>query len=84
MQSNTVEVENQAVNFPNFSVEKKTYKSDPFRIRDGHYIGSDRLSSQVTSRSSTSGFPITSANGSVNTRTGRHRRRIWRTGRKTC
>ena len=41
MQSNTVEVENQAVNFPNFSVEKKTYRSDPFRIRDGHYIGSD-------------------------------------------
>jgi hypothetical protein len=41
MQSNTVEVENQAVNFPNFSVEKKTYRSDPFRIRDGHYLGSD-------------------------------------------
>src|SRR5208283_109481 len=41
MQSNTVEVENQPVNFPNFSVEKKTYKPDPFRIRDGHYIGSD-------------------------------------------
>jgi len=41
MQSNTVEIENQPVNFPNFSVEKKTYKPDPFRIRDGHYIGSD-------------------------------------------
>jgi hypothetical protein len=41
MQSNTVEVENQPINFPNFSVEKKTYKSDPFTIRDGRYVGSD-------------------------------------------
>jgi hypothetical protein len=41
MQSNTVEVENRAVNFPNFSVEKKTYKPDSFGIRDGRYIGSD-------------------------------------------
>jgi hypothetical protein len=41
MQSNTVAIENQPVNFPNLPVEKKTYKSDPFRIRDGHYIGSD-------------------------------------------
>jgi hypothetical protein len=41
MQSNTVEVENQAVNFSNHSVEKKTYNSDPFTIGDGHFIGSD-------------------------------------------
>ncbi len=41
MQSNTVEVENQPINFPNFSVEKKTYKSDPFTIRDGRYVGGD-------------------------------------------
>jgi hypothetical protein len=41
MQSNTVEVENQSINVPNFSVEKKTYKSDPFTIRDGRYVGSD-------------------------------------------
>ena len=41
MQSNTVVVENQPINFPNFSVEKKTYKSDPFTIRDGRYVGSD-------------------------------------------
>ena len=41
MQSNTVEVESHPVNFPNFSVEKRTYKSDPFTIKDGRYIGSD-------------------------------------------
>lgn len=41
MQSNTVEIENQPVNFPSFSVEKKAYKSDLFVIRDGRYIGSD-------------------------------------------
>jgi len=41
MQSNTVVVENQPISFPNFSVEKKTYKSDPFIIRDARYIGSD-------------------------------------------
>jgi hypothetical protein len=41
MQSNTVEVENQPVNFPNFSVEKETCKSDPFTVRDGRYIGND-------------------------------------------
>jgi len=41
MTSNTVEIENQPVNFPNFSVEKKAYKSDPFTIRDGRYVGSD-------------------------------------------
>src|SRR6266481_4099597 len=40
MQSNTVEVENQPINFPSFSVEKKTYKSDPFTITDGRYVGS--------------------------------------------
>lgn len=41
MQSNTGSVENQTVNFPNLSVEKKAYKSDPFTIKDGRYIGSD-------------------------------------------
>jgi len=41
MQSNTVEIENQPVNSPNFSVEKKTYKSEPFTNRDGRYIGDD-------------------------------------------
>jgi hypothetical protein len=41
MQSNTAAVENQPINFPSFSVEKKTYKSDPFTIKDGRYIGSD-------------------------------------------
>jgi hypothetical protein len=41
MQSNTVEVENQPVNLPNFSVGKKTYKPDPFTIRDGRYVGND-------------------------------------------
>jgi hypothetical protein len=40
MQSNTV-VENQSVNFSNFSVENKPYRSDPFTIRDGRYIGHD-------------------------------------------
>jgi hypothetical protein len=41
MQSNTAAVENQPVNFPNFSLEKNTYKSDPFTIADGRYVGSD-------------------------------------------
>ena len=41
MQSNTVEVENQPVNFPTFTVEKRTYKPDPFTIRDGRCVGSD-------------------------------------------
>src|SRR5260370_4589697 len=41
MQSNTVEVENQSINCLNFSVENMTYKSDPFTIRDGRYVGSD-------------------------------------------
>jgi hypothetical protein len=41
MQSNTVEVENQPLNFPNFSGEERTYKPDPFTIKDGRYVGSD-------------------------------------------
>ena len=41
MHTNTAEIENQPVNFPYFAVEKRTYKPDPFGIRDGHYIGSD-------------------------------------------
>jgi hypothetical protein len=41
MQSNTVEVENQPINFPSLSVKKKTYKSDPFTVRDGRYVGND-------------------------------------------
>jgi hypothetical protein len=40
MQSNTAAVENQPINFPSFSVEKKTCKSDPFTIKDGRYVGS--------------------------------------------
>jgi len=41
MQSNTVAVENQPINFTNFSVENEPYKSDPFTIRDGRFIGHD-------------------------------------------
>jgi hypothetical protein len=41
MQSNTAAVQNRPVNFPNFHVEKKTYKSEHFTIRDGRYVGSD-------------------------------------------
>jgi hypothetical protein len=41
MQANTASVANQAVNFPNFSVENMPYKSDPFTIREGRYIGHD-------------------------------------------
>ena len=41
MQSNTAAVANQPLNFPNFSVENKPYKADPFTIRDGRYIGHD-------------------------------------------
>jgi hypothetical protein len=39
MQSNTVPVENQPVNFTSFSVENR--KTDPFTIVDGHYVGHD-------------------------------------------
>lgn len=41
MLSNTAEIENQPVDFPNFAVEKRTYKPDHFRIRDGHFVGRD-------------------------------------------
>jgi hypothetical protein len=41
MQSNTHAVENQPVNFSNFSVENKPYQPDPFTMRDGRYIGHD-------------------------------------------
>ncbi len=43
MQSNTVEIESRPANFPSLSVEKRTYKPDPFTIKDGHYVGSDRF-----------------------------------------
>jgi hypothetical protein len=41
MQGNTAAVENQPINFPSFSVEKKAYTSDPFTIRVGRFVGSD-------------------------------------------
>jgi hypothetical protein len=41
MTSNTVEIEGHPVNFPRFSVEKRTYKPDPFTIKDGRSVGSD-------------------------------------------
>jgi hypothetical protein len=41
MQSNTVEIESHPVNFPSFSTEKRTYKPDPFTIKDGRSVGSD-------------------------------------------
>ena len=41
MQSNTAAVENQPINFTNFSVENEPRHSDPFTIRDGRYIGHD-------------------------------------------
>jgi hypothetical protein len=41
MQSNTASCENQPLNFPNFSVEKKVYRFDPFTVIDGRYVGHD-------------------------------------------
>jgi hypothetical protein len=41
MHSNTAAVENQPIRFLGISVEKKTYKSDPFAIRDGRWVGND-------------------------------------------
>jgi hypothetical protein len=41
MQSNTCEIRNQPVNFPSFSVEKRTYKPDPVTVKDGWSVGSD-------------------------------------------
>jgi hypothetical protein len=43
MTSNTVEIEIHPVNFPSFSVEKRTYKPDPFTIKDGRSVGSDEF-----------------------------------------
>jgi hypothetical protein len=41
MHANTAEVPKQPIIFPNFSVENKPYKTDPFTIRDGRYVGHD-------------------------------------------
>ena len=41
MQSNTAVVGNQDINFASFSVEKRTYKPDPFTVKDGRSVGSD-------------------------------------------
>lgn len=41
MTNNTAEIESHPVNFPSFSVEKRTYKPDPFTIKDGRSVGSD-------------------------------------------
>jgi hypothetical protein len=41
MTSNTAAVENQDMNFVSFSVEKRTYKADPFTVKDGRSVGSD-------------------------------------------
>jgi len=43
MQGNTESVTNQPVNFPNYSVENRRHKADPFSIRDGRYVGHDRF-----------------------------------------
>src|SRR6266404_6466097 len=41
MTSNTVKIESHPVNFTSFSVENRTYKPDPFTIKDGRSVGSD-------------------------------------------
>lgn len=41
MPSNTVETKNRTISSSSFSVEKGAYCSDPFTIRDGHYVGHD-------------------------------------------
>jgi len=41
MESNTAAVASQPINLPNFSVENKAHKADPFTIRDGRYVGHD-------------------------------------------
>jgi hypothetical protein len=41
MQCNTASFDNQPFKFPNFSVGNRPYKSDPFTIRDGRYVGHD-------------------------------------------
>ncbi len=41
MQSNTAVSENQPINFSNIPVENEPYRSDPFTIRDGRFIGHD-------------------------------------------
>jgi hypothetical protein len=41
MTSNTVEIGSHPVNFPSFSVEKRTYKPDSFTVKDGRSVGSD-------------------------------------------
>jgi len=41
MQANTAVVENQPVNFPDFSYENRTSKSGRYTKRDGRYVGGD-------------------------------------------
>src|SRR5208282_5705844 len=41
MLSNTASFDNQPFNFPNFSAGNRAYKSDPFTIRDGRFVGHD-------------------------------------------
>jgi hypothetical protein len=41
MPSNTAKRDHQAVNFPNFSVEKRAHNSDRFTMRDDHCVGTD-------------------------------------------
>jgi len=41
MRANTLEVGVQTDKFSNISVEKRTYRCDPFEIKDGRYIGHD-------------------------------------------
>ena len=53
MMSNTVEIESYPVNFPSFSVEKRTYKPDPFTIKDGRSVG--RMSRALDRNSSVLG-----------------------------
>jgi hypothetical protein len=41
MRANTVEIGVQTNKFSNISVEKTTYRCDPFEVRDGRYVGHD-------------------------------------------
>jgi hypothetical protein len=41
MQSNTAEIGNRPDSLSSFPVKKRTYKPDPFTIKDGRFVGSD-------------------------------------------
>ena len=84
MQSNTVEIETIPLIFPVFLWKRGHTSLIRSRSKMVGLSEATGLSSRRTSRSSTSGFPITFTDGSASTLVGRYRRKITRIGRMNC